>query len=491
LAKVKTKSYILELELLPSSLHIKKLRNLFYINAQIYNVVLGKLYKRYQQMIRTKEYRLLKDNYKKTKNKDALKDLTQLQIAYKLTAYHAEKDILDVKKYFGNTVDSNTAQKTSLRAFTSIEKLISGKSKQVHFKKSHALDSFEGKTNKQGIRFIDSHVKISELADIKVQVKKQDYYANIALQDKVKYCRIVRKVIRSKERFYVQLILEGQPPKKINFLTGLSKVMLGSGEAGMDIGTQSVAVASTNSVLLKDLSPNTNGISRKIELLQRKMDRSRRAMNPHKYKSNGTINKKDKSRWINSIRYKTSALKFKEFHRKEAVLRKQSHEIDANSFISLGETWFYERLNFKALQKRKLKTEKNDKGKFKRKKRFGKSLGKRAPAMFVSIFKRKLENLGGKMIEVDLLHFKASQYDHIDDQFYKKKLSQRWHEFSDGNRVQRDLYSSFLMQCAEPNGSKPDRNKCLEYYEKFKIMHDEFIAGVKKDGITIRNSGIH
>lgn len=36
-------------------------------------------------------------------------------------------------------------------------------------------------------------------------------------------------------------------------------------------------------------------------------------------------------------------------------------------------------MNFAGLQKRAMNTEKNDKGKFKRKKRFGKSLANKAP----------------------------------------------------------------------------------------------------------------
>ena len=40
---------------------------------------------------------------------------------------------------------------------------------------------------------------------------------------------------------------------------------------------------------------------------KRKMDRSRRSTNPNKYNENGTINTKDKSKWIKSniiLKYK-------------------------------------------------------------------------------------------------------------------------------------------------------------------------------------------
>ena len=42
---------------------------------------------------------------------------------------------------------------------------------------------------------------------IPVIIKKNDVYAQKAIQDRVKYCRIVKKLIRGKYKYYVQLIL--------------------------------------------------------------------------------------------------------------------------------------------------------------------------------------------------------------------------------------------------------------------------------------------
>ena len=68
---------------------------------------------------------------------------------------------------------------------------------------------------------------------------------------------------------------------------------------------------------------------------------------------------------------------------KQADVRKYQHECLANYIISLGNNIFVEQMNFSGLQKRAKNTEKNNKGKFKRKKRFGKSLANRAPAMLL------------------------------------------------------------------------------------------------------------
>lgn len=53
-----------------------------------------------------------------------------------------------------------------------------------------------------------------------------------------------------------------------------------------------------------------------------------------------------------------------------------------------------------------------------------------------------------KVLIVDKM-FRASQYDHTNGEYTKKDLNTRWFQLSDGTLVQRDLYSAFLMYCAD------------------------------------------
>jgi len=46
-------------------------------------------------------------------------------------------------------------------------------------------------------------------------------------------------------------------------------------------------------------------------------------------------------------------------------------------------------------------------------------------------------------------------------------------------RIQRDLYSSFLIMNINSDLSSINRNRCLETYEKFKIFHDIEIERLK------------
>lgn len=123
------------------------------------------------------------------------------------------------------------------------------------------------------------------------------------------------------------------------------------------------------------------------------------------------------------------------------------------------------------MQKRSAKTEKNDKGKFKKKKRFGKSLTNKAPAMLLIIINRKLSYNNNSLIEIDTSTAKSSQFNHIEQSYEKKKLSQRWNDFN-GIKVQRDLYSAFLIMNINKDLKSFDINKCNERFETFLKLHN-------------------
>ena len=123
--------------------------------------------------------------------------------------------------------------------------------------------------------------------------------------------------------------------------------------------------------------------------------------------------------------------------------------------------------------------------KYKRKKRFGRSINRRAPARFLLELERKLEAVGGVYAEVDTKEFKASQYNHVTDTYEKIPLSQREKEI--GNRkVQRDLYSAFLIRNADLDFKHPDREKCEYEFEHFANLQDQLILKMKESGLSMR-----
>ncbi|WP_342532628.1 transposase [Lysinibacillus sp. FSL K6-0057] len=454
---------------------------------QMYNACLGELYKRYDSMKQSKEYQKV---CKMTKGKERNKQFNELNKQYGLTEYSLHTYVKPMQKHFKTNIDSFTAQKIATRVFNAFQKLMFHEADKVYFKKYDELNSLEGKSNKTGIRFIDNKIQWNKLS-IHVIIKKNDTYAQMALCNPVKYCRIVRKLIRGKYKFYVQLVLDGIPPKKINAETGEVKQPRNEDKVGIDIGTQTIAIASESDVKLLELAPEANNIEREKRVLQRKLNRQRRANNPHKFNEDGTIKKENKGKWIQSNNCMKTKHQLAELQRKIADIRKQSHNKLANYVLSLGDDVKVEQMNYKALQARAKETSVNEKtGKINKKKRFGKSLANKAPSMFLTILDNKLKYDDKELKKIDTYSVKASQYNHFTDDYVKKSLSERWNEFECGN-VQRDLYSAFLIMNVNDDLKTINRDWCFEKFDKFKELHDVEIDKVKNsDSKLISSMGI-
>ena len=68
----------------------------------------------------------------------------------------------------------------------------------------------------------------------------------------------------------------------------------------------------------------------------------------------------------------------------------------------------------------------------------------------------------------------------IASEYCKTALSDRWKTI-DGRKIQRDLYSAFLIFCSNPFGTAPDRDLCNSMFEHFVTMHDAFIKATAKE----------
>lgn len=310
------------------------------------------------------------------------------------------------------------------------------------------------------------------------------------MQSEISYCRIVRKFVRSKYKFYVQAVFKGAPPTKFNKDTGEIKHSLGDGDVGLDIGTSTIAISSKSDVKLLILADKVQNIEDEKRRLLRKMDRSRRTTNPENYNEDGTIKKQGNMKviWNRSNHYIKYQNQLKELYRKQVDVRKYQHECLANYIVSLGNNIYVEQMNFAGLQKKAIKTEKNDSGKFKRKKRFGKSLANRAPAMLMTIINRKLAYYGLELVEINTFKAKASQFNHTTGEYHKKSLSQRWNDLN-GIRIQRDLYSAFLIMNISDDLECFDIEKCNDRFDNFKNLHDVEIQRLSQTA-TLSSMGV-
>lgn len=461
----------------------------FEIGRKMYNSVLSIVYKRYKFMTETRKYRELKEKVKELYNlkdkqnqkelKETYKILNEMYKEYRLNEYSLHADIKDMQNHFKENIDAFTAQKIATRVWKAIEDLLFGDGETVHFKKYGDLDSLEGKSNKTGIRFKDNTLLWNGLK-VPVKIDYKNPYEYQAMQDEICYCRIKRKFVRGKYKYYFQLILKGVPPMKIN-KEGEIKRELGSGAVGLDIGTQTIAIVSNNDVKLLELADRVQNIEDEKRRILRYMDRSKRANNLDNYNENGTIKKQGNKKviWIKSNKYKKAQNKLKEMYRKQADIREYQHQLLSNYIISLGDIIKVEDMNYKGLQARAKKTEKNEKGKYKKKKRFGKSLANKAPAKLLTLIDNKLKYWNMSLIKVDTREVKASQYNHLNGECNKKKLNDRWNNL-EGIKVQRDLYSAFLIQHVNDDLKSINQDECKKDFNDFMKLHDKEISRLNK-----------
>ena len=445
--------------------HFEKYRN-------IYNACISELYKRYNHMRESKEYQ----NNCKYKGKDRNKIFNNINVKYGLTEYSLHYFTKPMAKYF--KVNAMMTQVIHKRAFNAFQRLMFHKANKIKYKKYGELNSIEGKTSKKSIIFRDENILFAGLK-IPVIINKNDIYAHMSLQNNIKYCRIKREMIKGKYHYYVQLILEGIPPIKIHKDSGEIKHYINDGEVGLDIGTQSLAICSENEVKLLELAPEVQNIEKEKKVLQRKMDRSRRNMNPNKYNENGTIKKGNRLKWIKSNRYTKIQMELRELYRKQREVRKQSHNKLANYILTLGNNIKVETMDYKELQKRSKETTINENtGKYNKKKRFGKSIVNKAPSMLLLILNDKLKWIDKELFKINTYTVKASQYNHIENKYIKKNLNERWNDFSEF-KIQRDLYSAFLIMNVNDDLGTINRELCFKRFDKFKVLHDIEIKRLK------------
>ena len=380
-----------------------------------------------------------------------------------------------MQHHFKTNIDSTVAQKIATRLWTAYSDLFFDDGKFIHFKKYGTFNSIEGKSNLTGIHFFKDKqlVKWNKL-ELPVIIKGTDYELE-ALENDISYCRIIRRYIRGKDKYYIQIVFKGIPPIKHK---------LGKGDVGIDIGTSTIAYVSENKVYLDELANKVQNIENEIAKLQRKQNRSRRTTNPSNFKADGTINKIDNKElvWIKSNHYIKNQKLLRELFRKQSAVRKLQHECLANEILEQGDNIYVEKMDFKGLQKRSKKTSKNKKGRFNRKKRFGKSIANRAPAILLTIIDRKLKYHNKELIKIHTIKAKASQYNHIDNTYKKKSLGTRWNDFGD-LKIQRDLYSAFLIMNINDDLETFDLNKCNDRFNDFVVKHNIKIDRLKNSDI--------
>lgn len=482
-------TFAMEYEMTAGNQEKNFLEKCFNIGSNINNLCLNRCLKQLNKLKRDKEYlksvKAIKSLNKKIENKNVsqteikkLKEIKKnlndkikyLEKKYKFTENDIQKYSKIPRKFTGNILNSSIVQKISSNAFNAVKKIQYGKAKKINFKRKGEI-SLEGKNNKTGFVFDTKTMKLKLNRKLSCNLKSLDKKQRDCFKNRIKFCRVFKKYIRSKKRYFIQIVFEGIP--ETNFQTG-------KGEVGLDLGTSTVAISSKEEVKLLKLS-ETEQETRKIRILQRSLERKRRAANPENYDEKGKIKKKRK-KWKLSKNYFKELEILKETYRIKKVKDDQYKNILVKFILSQGDIVKVEKNSVTSWKNRSKKTVKNkNNGKFISKKRFGKTVNNNAPGTFLRKLREKLLYFGKELIEVNPFKTKASQFNHIKQEFKKCSLEVRFKELEQGIIVQRDLYSAFLIQNVK-NSNEYDIKKINQEFGNFYKKQLEEIERIKKEG---------
>lgn len=401
---------------------------------------------------------------------------------YGFSEYDFHRELTSMRRHFRALIPANVAQKLGTSVWKAFSDLLSGKADKVHFSPIDEFVSIETKTcgdimfdpDSMSVRFAGMTMRVNRSAD------DPHGYEENALSRERCYCRILRKPYPEGWRYFLQIVLKGAPPVK-------GSQQLGNGSVGNDIGPQTLAAVSSTGVVFEKLAEGAQTLEDRITAVNRAMERSRKAMNPGMYGTDGQIIRIDRlpsdlvsrgrdgklhRRWRFSKRYRRLAQQRRSLFRQQRELRDTRHRQLINRLIRLGSDFYIEKMNWRALAKRAKTTKKRTNGRYASKKRFGRSITNRAPGRFVTLYRNRVERLGGTFHEINTRAARASQYDHTNDTYTKKKLSERYAHLSDGTAVQRDLYSAFLIGHVQEDLASYDKTGLNSDFAQFSHMHD-------------------
>ena len=225
-----------------------------------------------------------------------------------------------------------------------------------------------------------------EVLDLVIKAEAPDAWQKEALLSatdpsgfkRVKYCRLVRRMIRGRMRYFVQLIVEGVPPVKHVYAPKDLKV-------AVDPGPRTMTFYSPEWQQKILVSAGTVSQEKEIARLLRAMDRSRRDTNRECYNADGTVKAAGKKIvWKESKTYKATKAKLADLYRRQAQTRRCLHGEVINQVFGRAGTVIVEKNSYKAFQRAG----------------YGKSLGKSGIAGLITRMTSKAESAGCCVVEV-------------------------------------------------------------------------------------------
>ena len=465
--------FVLVLPLRPGLWQQSILEKRFESGRQVYNALLGKAEKRFRQMTQTRAWRFLQEQLQEETDPAVRKKLLQekdvLVRQYSLGKYEICREATAYRRHFAAHLDSPTVQNLAAEVWQAIEAMLKGRALQVREKGPGELKSLAGKTNNSSIRFRDSHISWKGLV-IPAGLKGNSYEQE-ALKKELRFCRIKRETIRGKKRYFAELVFQGTPPLKKG---GAAVDRAGTGrdetgtvrEEGAEVSAQrtvgvktgfwKLAAVSGREAILIDLPAKDLGLERRKRELSRYLERSRRQMNPDKYLEDGRV-RAGSFGWKYSNRYRRARLQYQELCRKQRALQREQQFFLAGHVASMGERFYIEEISFLKLGKQKPG-----------------SLGLQGscPAAFLRILEQKIRQQEKEAVWIQPSVLKTSGFSHHTGTYQKTPRKKNW-RVVDGQKVDKKLYSAFLLSHTAADLKSFDLEGCREEFPAFLELQEK------------------
>ena len=401
---------------------------------QIYNACIGEALKRLRKLRDSAEWQAARElpklvksvNDKQVFNPARAEAFQAANVQYEFTQASLESFATKCKNDSGLVyrLGAPETQRMAQRAFQAVQQYCFGVRGRPRFKGFRGVRSLEGKSDAAALRWRDGHLCYGGMK-LKALLNPKDACEVEALGRKVRYSRLVRKTIKGRIRYYVQLMLTGKSPTRKATEPGIGVVGMDQGPTVLAVVAQATPETAAEAYLVK-FCATVEPSWKEQRRAQRAMDRSRRANNPKNYDAKGRI-VRGRKKWTQSTRGKRLRAKFRRKARRVVAERERAHGHLGNDILRKGNQFNWEKVSYLSFQKN-----------------YGRSVQVRAPGEFFRRFERKAASAGARTNEFSTCTTKLSQFCHIGRTYVKKPLSQRLHVFPDGSWVDRDLYSAWL-----------------------------------------------
>ncbi len=456
MAKSGEQYFVLTLPLKTEGWQRDVLETRFEINRQIYNALLQQALKQYRQMAQTRAYRANREALHRTESPEQRKLLYQerdrLVEQYQLRRYDICKEATKYRRHFKEHTDSPVTQNLANEVWQAVDGLIRGVSSRVYPKAHGQMRSLSGKTDRSSIRFRDNCMVWKGLT-LPIARKEYSAYERQALEHELRYCRIKRSIIRGKRRYFIELILRGRAPVKQKIAGDAG------GSVGLDIGFRRLALVTQGKAAIYELPKKNKSLEYQKKELSRYLDRSRRALNPGNYLSDGRI-KKGSREWRFSQKYLRAKERYYELCRKQAVLQRQEQYKLIQEVISQGSCFYIEDLSFAKLKRIGFN---------------GFNLTQTSPSGFLRILEYKADLHGKQFYRLSPFLVKASGFNHHTGACQKMPRRRSW-RIVGGRKVDKGLYSAFLLSNLSRDLRSFDLEQCEHHYPAFLEAQDRCLC---------------